>query len=105
MTGPQVLQAPSPAMLLKLAHDDAQVMISTQLQIMHTDMLAWEDRRSRLRNRNRLVVLVTSLIISTCYPLAMLRIFHATAAGAYWTAALSACGDILVTTWAYLRRY
>jgi hypothetical protein len=99
------LPALTPALLLKMAHDDAEVMLRTHLETMRADMLAWEDQRSQRRNRNRLAVLVASMIISTCYPVIMLKIMHASPAGAYWTAALSAFGDMLVTAWAYVRRY
>jgi hypothetical protein len=99
------LPAPTPALLLKLAHDDAEVMLGAMLETMRADMLAWEDRRSQRRNRNRLAVLLTSMVISVGYPLVMLRVMHGSPAGAYWTTAIAAAGDILVTGWAYLRRY
>lgn len=93
-------EAPSPAVLLKLAHEDARVMVDT----MRADMLAWEDRRSKHRNGNRLLVLAVAFAINVTWPTLMLRVLHHPAGG-FWTPAISSGADILVTLWALKRRF
>lgn len=63
---------------------------------------ATEEKRSVLRNRNRLLVLVTGMIISVLWPI-MTTHGHPTAAELTTAAALA--GDMIVTAYAWRKRY
>lgn len=94
------LPAPTPAILLKLAHDDTAIMLG----VMREQMKAAEDLRSVRRNRNRVGVLACGLVISILWPTITWDVFHSIV-GTIWTTAVANTGDMLVTAYAWLRRY
>lgn len=94
------LAAMTRAQAVEQAYRDAE------LQIRQSDLTrqATEDLRSIRRNRNRVFVLCMGLVMSILWPAIMLHFFHSTV-GTAWTTAVANTGDMLVTLYAWRRRY
>lgn len=93
--------------LTPVTRDDLAVMIAGMRDEMRTadaTRQAIEDTRSVRRNRNRLAVLIVAFMINMIWPVIMLHVMH-DVAGTAWTPALSSSADILVTAYAWYRRY
>lgn len=78
--------------------------IALAIREMDTERARLEDMRSVRRNRNRLAVLLGSLIIATIWPYFAEHVMHSTYGGS-WTTAIANMGDILITGYALIRRY
>lgn len=84
----------------EVAYRDAELLIREMDRVRQ----AVEDKRSRHRNLNRLLVLIVSLTCALLWPMIMMDVFHSVV-GTAWTTAVANTGDIGVTAYALKRRY
>jgi hypothetical protein len=90
--------------LQRIAHGQILETILREIELADRARQEIEDVRSQRRNVNRCIMIAVAWAASLVVPILALKVLHSTGL-AFYASSIGYTGDLVVTTWALIRRY